>query len=93
MLAVFPQKDPEGIRWLKGLIESGEFRPVLDDDRGRHLVAMLAARPAAPLAANVALGEQFVLGQTGWVKFAHRDEDTPIGRSSQTPRRLIISVP
>jgi len=32
VLAVFPQKDPEGIRWLKGLIESGEFRPVLDDE-------------------------------------------------------------
>jgi len=27
---VIPRKDPEGIKYLKGLIESGEFTPVLD---------------------------------------------------------------
>jgi NADPH:quinone reductase-like Zn-dependent oxidoreductase len=30
---VVPHKDPEGIRYLKGLIESGKFRPVLDEHR------------------------------------------------------------
>jgi len=30
---VVPHKDPEGIKYLKGLIESGKFKPVLDEHR------------------------------------------------------------
>jgi NADPH:quinone reductase-like Zn-dependent oxidoreductase len=29
-LFVAPHKDPEGIRYLRGLIETGEFKPVVD---------------------------------------------------------------
>jgi NADPH:quinone reductase-like Zn-dependent oxidoreductase len=32
---LFPRRDPEGIRYLKGLIESGEFKPVIDPRRYR----------------------------------------------------------
>jgi NADPH:quinone reductase-like Zn-dependent oxidoreductase len=27
---VVPHSDPEGVKYLKGLIESGEFKPVID---------------------------------------------------------------
>ncbi|MEE9297582.1 MAG: NAD(P)-dependent alcohol dehydrogenase [Acidimicrobiia bacterium] len=30
LMFVVPRRDPEGIRYLKGLIESGEFKPVVD---------------------------------------------------------------
>ncbi len=30
VMFVVPGRDPEGIRWLKGLIETGEFKPVID---------------------------------------------------------------
>jgi len=30
LVFVVPRRDPEGIRYLKGLIESGEFKPVID---------------------------------------------------------------
>lgn len=30
VMFVLPHRDPEGIKYLKGLIESGEFRPVID---------------------------------------------------------------
>ena len=30
LIFVTPRRDPEGIRYLKGLIESGEFKPVVD---------------------------------------------------------------
>ena len=33
VIFVIPHKDPEGIRWLKGVISSGEFKPVLDEHR------------------------------------------------------------
>ncbi len=30
VMFVVPRSDPEGIRWLKGQIETGEFKPVID---------------------------------------------------------------
>ncbi len=30
VMFVLPRRDPEGMRYLKGLIESGEFKPVID---------------------------------------------------------------
>ena len=30
VMFVVPRNDPEGIRWLKGMIETGEFKPVID---------------------------------------------------------------
>ena len=30
LMFVLPRRDPEGVRYLKGLIESGEFKPVID---------------------------------------------------------------
>jgi len=30
VMFVIPHRDPEGVRYLKGLIESGEFKPVID---------------------------------------------------------------